>query len=150
MLSFRLFANCIKGGKGSQTAVETNFASIIKCVDSFTPSGNKNIRLAASTVLLNMSSYLKSKKSMNNEETYNITEIPQLFLTVVSKILSSSSYETEAIVRTLVALGTVLLVDEVFVRKAKELMIASIAQSTASQHGSKAIEIGNEIQSILS
>jgi hypothetical protein len=75
-------------------------------------------------------------------------EIPDLFLGLVDQILKHGSYETEAIVRTLVALGTVLLTDGVFVEKAKVLIGSSI-QSLACQHGEKAAAVGSEIQSIL-
>ena len=73
------------------------------------------MRLAESTVLLNVSSHLKSTGNYGSE-------IPDLFFDLVGKILNSNTYyETEAVVRTLVAFGTILLVDDIFIQKAKPL-----------------------------
>jgi len=142
MLSLRLFANSFRGGSGSQLAVESHLARILNCVDKFITSDNKNVRLAAATVLLNVSSHLKSIGKYD-------ASIPDLFLSLVAKVLNCGNYETEAIVRTLVALGTALLVDDVFVQKAKSLFGESI-QPLASQHGGKAASVGAEITQILS
>ena len=116
---------------------------ILNCVEKFISSDNKNIRLAASTVLLNVSSDLKSTGNYVNE-------IPDLFLALIGKICANGSYETEAILRMSVALGTALLVDDVFVQKAKLLMLGSTIQNVARQHGDKATSISSEISSILS
>ena len=101
------------------------------------------MRLAVSTVLLNLSSHLKSTGNYGGE-------IPDLFFDLVGKILNSNTYETEAIVRTLVAFGTILLVDDIFVQKAKPLVGAFSIQTISSQHGEKAASVGAEIQTILS
>ncbi len=116
-------------------------SSILNCVDKFISSDNKNIRLAAATVLLNVGSHLKSTGKYDGE-------IPDLFLALVVKIFTSGNYETEAIVRTLVALGTVLLVDDIFVQKAKPLL-GTMIQTIGSQHGDKAASVGAEITQIL-
>ena len=116
---------------------------ILNCVSNFVTSDNKNVRLAVSTVLLNLSSHLKSTGNYGGE-------IPDLFFDLVGKILNSNTYETEAIVRTLVAFGTILLVDDIFVQKAKPLVGAFSIQTISSQHGEKAASVGAEIQTILS
>jgi hypothetical protein len=103
---------------------------------------NKNVRLAISTTLLNVSSHLKSSMKYG-------CEIPDLFLALVAKILNSGTYEAEAVVRTLVALGTALLVDDVFIQKAKPLTGHSL-QTIANQHGDKATAVSTEVLSILS
>ena len=102
---------------------------------------NKNVRLAVSTVLLNVSSHLNSTKSYG-------CDIPDLFISLVGNILNNGSYESEAIVRALVAFGTTLLVDDIFVQKSR-VLVGSNIQSIASKHGDKAASVGAEIQSIL-
>lgn len=118
------------------------FYSILKCVDSFATSTNKNDRLALATVLLNTSSYLKSVGRYDDS-------IPDLFLIIVGNICGSELYETEAIVRVLVGFGTFLLVDDAFKEKAKALNMGSMLQNVASQHGDKAAAIVAEIESIF-
>merc|ERR1719354_1560459 len=129
MLSFRLFANCFKGGVGSQSAVELNLTRILKCVGNFTTSPNKNVRLALATVLLNTSSYLNTFGRYDDS-------IPELFL-------------TEAVVRVLVGLGTVLLVDDSFKKHANALTMGSMLDHVAGQHSEKAVAVAKEIESIL-
>ncbi len=92
-------------------------------------------------MLLNVGSHLKSTGKYDGE-------IPELFLTIVGKVLSNDGYETEAVVRTLVALGTALLVADEFIQKAKSMFGPNV-QSVASRHGDKAAAIGAEIQSTL-
>lgn len=99
------------------------------------------MRLAAATVLLNVASHLKTTGKYGGE-------IPELFLTIVGKILSINVYETEAVLRTLVAFGTALLVEDDFIQKAKSLFGSNVP-SFASSYGNKAAAIGAEIQSIL-
>merc|ERR1740124_2137832 len=50
MLSFRLFANCFRGGSGSLNAVGSQLSHVLKCAETFSLATNKNIRLAVSTV----------------------------------------------------------------------------------------------------
>ena len=114
---------------------------ILNCTSKLVSSDNKNVRLAVSTVILNVSSHLKSTGKYGGD-------IPDLFIGVVGQILNSSLYETEAFVRTLIGFGTVLLVDDVFVQKSRALVGSNI-QSIASQHGDTAAFVGAEIQSIL-
>lgn len=75
-------------------------------------------------------------------------------LDVVGTIVGCGKYETEPIVRSLVALGTVLLLPggcgtEVK-RVAKERSIGSMVERVASGHGDMAKAVAKEILSILS
>jgi HJR/Mrr/RecB family endonuclease len=76
-------------------------------------------------------------------------DAPELFLITVVNIFGSGVHDTESILRVLVALGTVLLVDEVFKKKAKDLNMMSMLNIFANQHGDKATCISKEIESIL-
>ena len=116
--------------------------SILKCVQSFVEFENKNVRLAACTVLLNVSSHLKTTVKCESE-------IPDLFLNLVNKILSNKTYETEAVVRVLVAFGTILLVSDDFIQKAKSLFGSNVLSTAVNRHGEKAAAISAEIQNIL-
>lgn len=144
MLSMRLLANCFKGGAGSQAVAENNLNRILKCVGSFATSTNKNIRLALASVLLNVSSYMKSAGRATGDDT-----TPELFLITIGNICGSGLYETEAIVRVLIALGTSLLVSDSFKKKANDLNMTSMLQHVASHHGEKAASIVAEIRTIL-
>lgn len=143
MLSMRLFANCFRGGKGSSEAAISRIPEILRCAESFVSSKNKNIRLALSTVLLNISSYLYSVGSFQDES------IPALYLSVVGGVVGNGAYETEALVRVLVGLGTILLVDDKCKEEAKALQFSSMVQRVDSGHGEKASAVVNEIQLIL-
>lgn len=76
-------------------------------------------------------------------------DVPQLFLITVGNICGSGVYDTESILRILVALGTVLLVDDVFKKKAKDLNMMSMLHMFVNQHGEKAVCISKEIEFIL-
>lgn len=143
MLSLRLFANCFRGGSGSLDAVGMQLSLVLKCVESFSLATNKNVRLAVSTVLLNVTSYLKHVPGTCVDLHVDLVLYPG------KRILSSGLYETEATVRVLVALGTVLLADDKFQKRAKELNMASIVHDDSSQHGAKATAVAKEIQMIL-
>lgn len=77
-------------------------------------------------------------------------DVLEIFLITVGNICGSGLYDTEAILRVLVAFGTVLLVDDVFRQRARDLNMSSILHSFVSQHGDKAVSISKEIEQILS
>ena len=118
------------------------YYSILKCVESYATSTNKNVRLALCTVVLNTSSYAKTVGRYDDS-------IPELFLIIIGNICGSALYETEATVRVLTAFGTALLTNDAFMQKAKALNMGSMLQHVASQHGEKAAGVASEIQSIL-
>jgi len=100
------------------------------------------VRLALSTVILNISSYLKTVG-----RSTDVTR--ELFLINIGNIFGSGLYETEAIIRVLIGFGTALLASDDFVQKAKTLNMGPMLQYIPSQHGKKAAEIVSEILSIL-
>lgn len=116
--------------------------SILKCVGRFAASSNKNVRLALATVLLNTSSYLNTSGKFDDV-------IPELFLPIIGNMCGSGLFEVEAMVRVLVGFGTVLLVDDVFKRKAIELNMGSMLRHISSNHGDLANAVTTEILSIL-
>jgi len=142
MLCFRLFANCFRGGTGSQSAVELHLIRILGCADSFVTSTNKNIRLSIATFILNVSSYLKNVGRCDDA-------VPELLLIPIRNVIGSGLYEVEALLRVMVALGTLLVVDHRFKVKAKELNADSWIEGINGKYGDKASEIADEIIRIL-
>ena len=121
---------------------------ILECAEACAPSNNKNVRLSVATAVLNTSSYMYgSSTSPSSSSTVRI-------LDVVGTIVGCGKYESEAIVRALVALGTCLLLpgdcgSEVK-KVAKERSIGSMVDRVASGHGDLARAVASEILSILS
>ena len=114
------------------------------CAESFAKSSNKNVRLAVSTVFLNATTLLhESREELINDKM--VDRMASLFGT----ICGSGLYEKEAMVRTLVAFGTVLLASENFKIKVKLLNTGSLLQRTASQHGDIVASIVEELQNVL-
>lgn len=143
MLTLRLFANCFKGGPGSMEAVSGNLESVLTCAESFAQSKNKNIRLSVATVLLNTAFFLHSSTGGG------YAGLHQRVVSIVSVILQSNSYESEAMIRTLVALGTIVLANAEAKGAAKSLFLGSKVEPAAYPHGDKAKAIAKEIYSLI-
>lgn len=144
MLSLRLFANCFRGGSGSFQAVTTRLDEVIACVNKFVTSTNKNVRLAVATVLYNVSKFLHSTKM-------RIDIGCELIRTVDTVLkLSPQIYETEAITRILISLGTASLSSNEAKETAKALYIISRVEMVASPHGDTAKAIAKEVYQSLS
>ena len=141
MLTMRLIANCYKGGPGSAGAAGILVNKILDCAEACATSCNKNVRLSVATAILNTSSYMYASS------TPIPSSVAMRLVDVVGTIAGSGMYETEAMVRALVALGTVLLLPgcgpEVKML-AKERSIGSMVERVAAGAVSK------EILSVLS
>ena len=149
MLTMRLIANCYKGGPGSAGAAGILVDKILDCAEKCAASSNKNVRLSVATAILNTSSYLHASST-----TIFPPSVAMRVVDVVGTIAGCGKYETEAMVRSLVALGTVLLLpggcgSEVK-KLAKERSIGSMVQRVAGGHGEMAGAVSKEIMSILS
>ena len=123
--------------------------SILACADACAPSGNKNVRLSVATAVLNVASHMHSSSEPPSSST------AVRVLDVVGTIVGSGSYESEPMVRSLVALGTVLMLPggcgEEVKRVAKERGIGSMVQMAANGgHGDMVGAVSKEILSILS
>ncbi|KAL3783969.1 hypothetical protein HJC23_013349 [Cyclotella cryptica] len=147
MLTMRLVCNCFKGGSGAASAAESLLDRILDCVEICVPSNNKNVRLAVATALLNTSSYMYSSSSSSVSSAIRILDL-------VGTIVGSGKYESEAVGRILVALGTVLLIPgkcgSDAKQAARERGIVSMMERVASGNGDAAIAVAKEIRSILS
>ncbi|KAL7487245.1 hypothetical protein ACHAW6_012846 [Cyclotella cf. meneghiniana] len=147
MLTMRLVCNCYKGGSGAASAAESLLEKILDCVEICIPSDNKNVRLAVATALLNTSSYMYSSSSSSVSSAIRILDL-------VGTIVGCGKYESEAIGRILVALGTVLLIPGQCGSDAKQAArkggIVSMLERVANGNGDIAVAVSKEIRSILS
>jgi phospholipase A-2-activating protein len=148
MLTMRLIANCYKGGPGSAGAAGILVDKILDCAEACVTSDNKNVRLSVATAILNTSSY------MHSSTTTVPSSVAMRVVDVVGAIAGCGKYETEAMVRSLVALGTVLLLpggcgSEVKMQ-AKERSVGSMVERVAGGHGEMARAVSKEIMSVLS
>ena len=107
----------------------------------FAQSQNKNVRLSVATVALNASSYMLSSSS---------TDSAELLITLICTILDSRLYESEAITRVLIALGTALLLKGNIEQVVLSMNVLDKVLANADQHGEKAQGVAREILSILS
>jgi phospholipase A-2-activating protein len=142
MLSLRLFANSFKGGPGSCSVAAAHLEDMLQCATLFLPSGNKNVRLSVATLLYNMACFLHTTKATR-------PEIAAQIVTLVDKILQARTYEAEGIVRSLVALGTVVLSNPEVKEVAKGLYVVSRVEMAASPHGDLARAVAREVYHAL-
>lgn len=105
-------------------------------------SKNKNIRLSVATVLMNVGSFVSA--------TPDTPDVSIQVVSLVDKLLETKLYESEATVRALLALGTVVLAKQNAREAARSLYLSSKVEPAASPHGDKAKAIAKEIYSILS
>lgn len=116
--------------------------SVLSCTEEFVLSKNKNIRLSVATVLMNVGSFVSA--------TPDTPDVSIQVVSLVDKLLETKLYESEATVRALLALGTVVLAKQNAREAARSLYLSSKVEPAASPHGDKAKAIAKEIYSILS
>lgn len=149
MLTMRLISNCYKGGPGSSGAAGTLVAKILDCAEACAASDNKNVRLSVATAILNTSSYMHASSTAAFPSS-----VASRVVDIVGTIVGCGKYESEPIVRSLVALGTVLLLPGACGSEvkslAKERSIGSMVERVAVGHGEMASAVSKEIMSILS
>lgn len=142
MLSLRLFANCFRGGPGSQLAVVGHLDDILTCVNAFISSSNKNVRLSVATLLYNIAYYIHSKASSDSTTASRV-------IAYVDAILKARSYEGEAITRVLIAAGTVAMANPQAKETAKSIFMVSRVEMSASPHGDVAKAVAKEVYQVL-
>jgi phospholipase A-2-activating protein len=143
MLSLRLFANAFKGGPGSAQAVAKHSDDILACVEAHVQSSNKNIRLSVATVLHNACCYVKS-----NAQTAGGSAEHRI-LPMLNTIITSKTYESEAMMRALVALGTLVMSSKNAKEAAQTLFLASKVELAASPHGTSVKSAAKEVYAVL-
>ncbi|MGK3740232.1 MAG: phospholipase A-2-activating protein [Bacillariaceae sp.] len=144
MLSLRLFANAFRGGPGSLQAITSQLEPILRCNGKFITSKNKNIRLSVATLLYNLSFYVHS-----NKDDASAAIIASQVVLQVDTVLKSKMYETEALIRSMVALGTVVTASPEAKETAKSAYIVSRVEMSASSHGDLAKSIAKEVYNAI-
>lgn len=143
MLTLRLVANCFKGGSGALEAAAANMDKILQYTETCLNSGNKNIRLSIATVFFNLASYLNSHADVPN------VSAQRNLVSQLNSALEAKLYDGEAMIRVLVALGTVLMIGLEAKAAAIELGMIGRVEMAASPHGAKAKAIAKEIYAVL-
>ena len=124
---------------------------IVDCANACARSNNKNVRLSVATAILNTSSYMHSSHPTSPPSAALVNE----FLDVIHTIVECGKYEPEPMTRSLVALGTVLLLPdgrgvEAMKTSAKGQGIASMLERLANSNcDDMAKAVIKEILSIL-
>ncbi|KAL7552986.1 hypothetical protein ACHAWF_016226 [Thalassiosira exigua] len=148
MLTMRLCANCFRGGGGAAAAAGGMVERILECAEACAPSKNKNVRLSVATTVLNAASFMHSSAPPPSPSS------AVKVLDAVGTIVGCGTYEPEPMVRSLVAMGTTLLLPgscgEMMLTAARERGMGSMAERAASGNGAKAAAVATEISSILS
>jgi phospholipase A-2-activating protein len=154
MLALRLFANAFKAGGGAKQAVIVYLDMILDGASSYAKtSTNKNVRLSIATLLYNTSCYWYQAKWDNEaardndaaKQTVKLVEICHVILN------DAKSYESEAIVRMLLALGTVCLTSsDAKTAAVQTYFLNTKVEMAASSHTDLAKAIAKEVYSILS
>ncbi|CAB9511653.1 Phospholipase A-2-activating protein [Seminavis robusta] len=143
MLSLRVFANCFKGGPGSLQAVSSSLSPILGRAEAHSKSKNKNIRLSVATVLYNICHYIHSNPSVASESIVLPT------VTTINTIIEAKTYETEALYRSMVALGTLVMSNKEAKEAAKAARLSTKVEPAASPHTPQAKKLAKEIYSLL-
>lgn len=143
MLSLRIFVNAFRGGSGSLQAIASQLEPVLRCNEKFINSKNKNIRLSAATLLYNISFYVFSKEGVPSV-------IGSQVVLQVDMILKSKVYETEALIRSMVALGTVVMTSPEAKETAKSAFVVSRVEMSASSHGDLAKAVAREVYNVIS
>eukprot|EP00934_Nitzschia_sp_Nitz4_P000364 Nitzschia sp. Nitz4//scaffold61_size107673//42780//45119//NITZ4_004232-RA/size107673-processed-gene-0.56-mRNA-1//1//CDS//3329555701//364//frame0 len=143
MLSLRSFANAFRGGPGSREAAVPHLPAILLCISKYVNSSNKNVRLSVATALYNVAYYLHSMNATSLEE------VAGQVVTTVDTILKNRNYEAEAVIRSLVALGTTVLAVPAVKGLTKELYVVSRVEMAASPHGDVAKAVAKEVYQVL-
>lgn len=146
MLSLRLFANAFRGGPGSLKAVTSQLGPVLRCCEKFIGSKSKNIRLSVATLLYNVAFCVVSN---NNDGVVPSTIGPQVVLQVDAILKLSKTYETEALIRALMALGTVAMASPEAKETAKSRFVVSRVEMSASPHGDLAKALAKEVYNVL-
>lgn len=146
MLSFRLFANALKGGPGSQKAIVSLLDRIIQsCVVPHVTSSNKNVRLSLATFLYNAAVHAKLAVLPANS-----LPLESMINAIASILTSYESYEEPATMRVLQTLGTLCLTYSAECKPlANGLFLASKVEPAASPHSSTVKAAAKEVYNVL-
>lgn len=153
LLSLRLLANAFGDRPGPREAAGGRVVETVRVaaqqLRASTTGGGKALRLAVATVLHNLCRYLHSSDPV-------VTLPPEVVAEIVSlcrDMLSRRDCEGDAVYRTLVGLGTLVLSPNPNGPLAKEaarnLFLSSAVEPAASPHGSSVKAVAKEVYAVL-
>jgi phospholipase A-2-activating protein len=136
LLTLRLLCNAL-----STVPDEVDLEKALQLSSDYVDSSNKHVRLAVATLLMNTSLYLHM--------TLSAPDVSSQVVAQVSSILTSKVYEGEAVMRALLALGTLLLARTTAKGAAQSFYLGGMVEMAASPHGEKAKAIAKEVYVLL-
>jgi phospholipase A-2-activating protein len=145
MLTLRLFSNALKGGPGSRSAVVEQLNEVLNCATIHATSTNKNIRLSVTTLIYNICLYLQQNNMMNLDIL-----VPSVVGLIAEVLNSKVPFESEALLRTMIAMGTFALASPIAKDALNANYLASKVEPLASSHGDVAKAVAKEVYSVLS
>lgn len=122
----------------------SNREVLLLCAARHVQSDNKNIRLSVATLLYNLVFAMQPKPT--DEE---IATICYSIVSIAKDILNNRQYEAEAILRTLQAVGTLVLSHAAAKSIANSLFMASVVEPAASPHGDVVKAAAKEVYAVL-
>lgn len=135
MLTMRLIANSFK----STASAALDLTRVLSLTDKTVASRNKNVRLSAVTVVLNISVNHSNDNAVATEVVTQVNTILQNF----------STHDAETMTRALLALGTVCVQNATAKKVAQSFFLQTKVEMAASPHGDKAKGVAKELYSVL-
>ncbi len=145
MLTLRLFSNALKGGPGSRTAVLEQLNDVLNCATIHATSSNKNIRLSVATLIYNVCWSIPQNNAINLDAF-----VPSIVGVIAEVLNAKVPYESEALIRTMVAMGSLAMASSVANDILNANYLASKVEPLASSHGVVAKTVAKEVYSVLS
>jgi phospholipase A-2-activating protein len=149
MLSLRLFANALRAGPGARAGVWSRLPDVLGAVTRFcTVPDHRQVRLALATVLYNVAHAIAQQPAQNGNGSHHAS----LLVPTCHAVLTTAGpakYEAEAVVRTLLALGTVVMCSTAAKETAKSLHLGAMVEPVSHDHGDVAKAVGKEVYALL-
>jgi len=143
MLTLRLCANAL--ASPCRDAVATQLLDTLACTKANVRSSNKNVRLSVATLLFNICFYLHSSEGPVS------SAVSDVILDIVNEALTCRMYnEGEAVMRILVALGTLVYANDPAKKAAKALFLtAKVEVRTVDRRESDRFRFGSHLHIFL-
>ena len=145
MLTLRLFSNALKGGPGSRAAVLDQLNDVLSCAAIHAASINKNIRLSVATLIYNICWSIPQNNAIGLDAF-----VPSIVGVIAEVLNAKVPCESEALIRTMIAMGSLALASSVAKEMFNANYLASKVEPLASSHGEVAKAVAKEVYNVLS
>lgn len=145
MLSLRLCSNAFANGSSSKTSsiAAAHLMDVLSCAKAHVRSPNKNVRLSVATVLHNACLHLHSTGSVGDA-------VADVVVDIVDDVFTCRLYnESEAVMRTLVAVGTLIMSSPAAKKAGNQRFLAAKVEPAASPHSQDVKVAAKEVYSLL-